>query len=330
MKQRRLLALDGARGFAAACILVFHVSGPQIPAFSHLHIAVDFFFVLSGFVLAPAVSRINSLSGALVFLRSRFLRVFPMVFAIIVYTVLYDLAIILKHWIYGQPTTPSIILSIPTLVASLLLLQIFYEPAQLVNYPVWSLSAEWVANILLAAMSVFTKKGKYFSLLMGAFMIVVSHNFGIGSMNQLGRAIWGFSIGLILFDLQRAFLRKKRFMILCTMSLVPLYLVFEKFEGYDCFVFVWPFCALILSLAQLDTPERFFTLFSFMGRYSYGFYLWHFPMLSLSSYLLKTLGGGISIFENILSLILVASVLSVFATKASLFLFEEPIRTHWK
>ena len=59
MKPSRMYALDEARGFAAFCILLFHIIGSRIPAFGNLYIAVDFFFVLSGFVLAPAVAQVR-------------------------------------------------------------------------------------------------------------------------------------------------------------------------------------------------------------------------------------------------------------------------------
>jgi peptidoglycan/LPS O-acetylase OafA/YrhL len=53
-KQRAFVTLDGLRGVAASVIVVSHLSYfvPSLPLETNL--AVDFFFVLSGFVLANA------------------------------------------------------------------------------------------------------------------------------------------------------------------------------------------------------------------------------------------------------------------------------------
>lgn len=54
---QRLVALDGMRGLAAGLVVLFHVgnlSGDSTP-FSRGYLAVDFFFMLSGFVLAPVL-----------------------------------------------------------------------------------------------------------------------------------------------------------------------------------------------------------------------------------------------------------------------------------
>jgi peptidoglycan/LPS O-acetylase OafA/YrhL len=58
--------------------------------------------------------------------------------------------------------------------------------------------------------------------------------------------------------------------------------------------------------------------------------LWHFPMLSLSTFLLNQIQiDPVSISRVILELTLTSS-LSILATKASLILFEDPIRRYWQ
>jgi len=48
-KQNHLLALDALRGVAAVSVMLFHISNGWLPCG---YLAVDMFFMLSGFVLA--------------------------------------------------------------------------------------------------------------------------------------------------------------------------------------------------------------------------------------------------------------------------------------
>ena len=330
MQQPRMHALDGARGLAAFCILIFHVLGSRISAFSYLYIAVDFFFVLSGFVLAPAVARVSNIAEARRFLIARFIRIFPMVLAIICYTCVYDLTIIVKHWFFEQPSTSPVILSISTLAASVLMLQILYKPAVLVNYPIWSLSAEWIVNIVVALTQVLTRKSKQLSVIVGAGLIIVSGVYESELINQLGRALWGFSFGLCAYAIRHIYPKKRSETIFVSALLVPVYFITPKLGEYHSLLSILPFTACILLLSQINTSTKISQMFTLAGRYSYGFYLWHFPMLSLSSFLLNQIQiDPISISRVILELTLTSS-LSIFATKVSLVLFEEPIRRYWR
>ena len=329
MNQPRMYALDGARGFAAFCILLFHVVGTRINVFGHLYIAVDFFFVLSGFVLAPAVARVRDFTEARRFLVTRFIRIFPMVIAIVLFTATYDLVIIVKHWSLGEPTTSPIILSIPTLLISLSMLQIFYSPAILVDYPVWSLSAEWVANIGVTLIQVFTTKAKYISLAVGAALIIASSAFTSELFNQLGRALWGFSFGLIAFDLREQYLNHRKFIFLISLLLVPTYFGASHLGEYESLFSVWPFAAWILILAKLNPSTKASKPLSLTGKYSYGFYLWHCPILSLIGFFLNQVKFNSTSTLRILLEIALTSMMSILATKVSLTFIEEPIRRHW-
>ena len=329
MKPSRRLGLDGARGFAAFCILLFHVVGTHINSLSHLYIAVDFFFVLSGFVLAPAVARVRDFTDARRFLVTRFIRIFPMVLAIVLFTATYDLVVVVKHLSLGEPTTSPIILGVPTLLISLLMLQIFYSPAILVDYPVWSLSAEWVANIGVTLIQVLTIKAKYISLAVGAFLIIVSAASESELLNQLGRALWGFSFGLIAFNLVDEYSRYRKFVFPISLLLVPIYFEASNLGEYESLFSVWPFMAWILILAKLNTSKKASKLLSLAGKYSYGFYLWHFPILSLIGFFLNQLKFDSTSTLRLVLEITLTSILSILATKASLAFIEEPIRRYW-
>lgn len=76
--------LDGLRGVAALCVVIFHFSEMVIWDYSKLWIghgflAVDFFFCLSGFVLGYAYDDRIATLGLRKFLKARLIRLHPMV-----------------------------------------------------------------------------------------------------------------------------------------------------------------------------------------------------------------------------------------------------------
>ena len=76
LRQRRVPALDGVRGYAVLLVVISHVTMNSFPGY----IGVDIFFVLSGFLITNLLTieskhtkRINYLQ----FLKRRFLRLYP-------------------------------------------------------------------------------------------------------------------------------------------------------------------------------------------------------------------------------------------------------------
>ncbi len=59
MEKRRYLGLDGLRGICAVAIVLYHSDNlfHPGPIFQHGYLAVDIFFLLSGFVIAMAQRR---------------------------------------------------------------------------------------------------------------------------------------------------------------------------------------------------------------------------------------------------------------------------------
>ena len=77
----RLLGLDALRGIAAMCVVLFHVStvfDGQRQLTPRAYLAVDFFFVLSGFVMARAYEpKLAQGLGGGQFFRIRYMRLWP-------------------------------------------------------------------------------------------------------------------------------------------------------------------------------------------------------------------------------------------------------------
>src|SRR5436190_2007369 len=79
--QERFVTLDGMRGLAALVVAASHVGelvGLGVPP--HAHLAVDFFFVLSGFVIAHAYEhRLATTMRPIDFIRVRVIRLHPLI-----------------------------------------------------------------------------------------------------------------------------------------------------------------------------------------------------------------------------------------------------------
>lgn len=76
---RRYAVLDGMRGFAALMVLIFHITLPHAVV-PNAYLAVDFFFMLSGFVVAAAYQdRLAGGMSALEFMQIRLTRLYPLI-----------------------------------------------------------------------------------------------------------------------------------------------------------------------------------------------------------------------------------------------------------
>jgi len=151
---RRFTSLDGLRGVAALAVLVRHVPDRTLARdwMSGSYLAVDLFFLLSGFVLAHAYE--ERLADGLSlgrFFKLRLARLYPLHLAglgLAALVIAYKLA-------FESGVTPR------TIAASFIPALFFlptppafahFENAFPANFPVWSLSWELAANLLFGLM----------------------------------------------------------------------------------------------------------------------------------------------------------------------------------
>ncbi|HUC66489.1 MAG TPA: acyltransferase [Stellaceae bacterium] len=146
-QQERLRSLDSLRGIGALAVMIWHATwvafgganGPGILLIPRRgYLAVDLFFMLSGFVLAHVYSadfaNRPSRRRYAAFIWARLARIYP----------LHLLSILLLLRLYGQTS----LYSGHALALNLLLLQGPWLPQVTWNYPSWSISAEWHAYLL--------------------------------------------------------------------------------------------------------------------------------------------------------------------------------------
>lgn len=148
--------LDGLRGIAAVAVLIFHFMEIAKPDYhdnfiAHSYLAVDFFFCLSGFVIAYAYDDKVSALGIIPFFKLRLIRLHPLV---IMGSLIGLLAFIFDPFsnLYRAFHPIQILLMF---LSSCLLIPYPIVPERYFNLfhlnpPTWSLLWEYIANIFYA------------------------------------------------------------------------------------------------------------------------------------------------------------------------------------
>lgn len=219
-KPQRFLALDSLRGVCACIVAVFHLTfnllgtGPitGLALVKHGWLFVDFFFVLSGFVIASSYGdRLAKGFSILRFMILRLGRVYPLHIAMILVYLAVELAAMAFGG--GGLTSRAMFTGVRSLWGLFLnvsLLQIFgFDDKLTWNLPSWSIAAE-VWAYLIAALA-FRFSGRWLVPLVavavaGTGAWLVYEGYGLEQSIGLGlvRCIYGFGLGVLGWQFYRA------------------------------------------------------------------------------------------------------------------------------
>jgi peptidoglycan/LPS O-acetylase OafA/YrhL len=207
----RFAVLDSWRGLAAVMVVLFHaqIAGTirEMPLVRAGEMFVDFFFVLSGFVIAHGfASRIVGSGGLLGFMVMRFGRVYPLHLFVLLLFLAFETAKLMLPWL-GNPTDPAFAgANTPTaFVQNLVLAQgVGLSGGLSWNTPSWSISAEFLVYGLFGAAALLARHWLWVPALAGAAaslaVLVTAAPLGMESTHDFGavRALYGFSLGVLL------------------------------------------------------------------------------------------------------------------------------------
>ena len=206
--------LDGLRGVAAIAVVIFHFMEIAVPDYSksfiaHAYLAVDFFFCLSGFVIAYAYDQRLGNIGLARFFKLRLIRLQPLVIIgslIGLFAFVFDPFSNLYELYSGK--TFLMFLASCFMIPYPLVHERYFNLFHL-NPPTWSLFWEYVANAIYALVLVkIRNKALWFLVLIAAVALAYeankSGNLGVGwsGENIMGggiRVFYSFLVGILVY-----------------------------------------------------------------------------------------------------------------------------------
>jgi peptidoglycan/LPS O-acetylase OafA/YrhL len=332
--RQHFLGLDGLRGVAAFAVVFLH--GTQTWGIGYVpdaaNLAVDFFFLLSGFVIAYAYDeRLGSGMTWRQFMAVRLVRLYPMLF---VGTAAGGLVFVLSQM---QTHDFDISTSLLMTAGTFALLPVGLAAglvAYPVNNPAWSLFFEFAVSALYG--SRFGRLGKRglaaFVAASGAALIAVAAWGGpydqIGSATPtaflLGfvRVAYSFWAGVLLFRVAR--LRTMPSVpigiIGCTLALLLLAPADGPAYSLLLALVVFPVLVAFAACASFGSPTA--RVCSAFGRLSYPLYLIHQPVFRMIHGTSRMMHLGLPAWVMLAG----AAVVSVVAAETLLIAFDEPVR----
>lgn len=336
--QHRYAALDAMRGLAAIAVVAYHIARPTAPS---AYIAVDFFFVLSGFVIARAYSR--KLAGGLrlaSFMKARYLRLYPL----FLLGSLYGLIQVLIYWrtdgTGGTDLAASIVSTLFLMPSPSFLTRPATDILALypLNGPAWSLFWELLANLVFALVLFRLKTGTLMliaaaSLILLAGSAMLHHNLDLGwewtSVDGgFARVFFSFTVGMIIYRLRsehgtgrtmESYLALIPVAALCVCLLLPTQSL--KFALVFC-VLISP--AIVLAGTMLEAPRRLQRACAFLGTMSYPIYMCHRGFTEIYADLFGDLKAWPLAYVGLFTvLIAIISFASMALATAGLKLFQE-------
>lgn len=295
----RFRAIDMFRGIAAVLIILFHMKGYIQLIMGSLFIvksdiAVDFFFVLSGFVITySSIDKITDWHSFRLFISKRMYRIYPLhlftlIFALILETFRFVIDRFVVH--LTQPVFEKnnifSLLSNLTLTHSLG----FFDKLTW-NIPSWSISSEfyvyiyWGASLILFRKNIGLLLITYFLLIT---LFIYEHDGKILFTYDYGfiRCLYGFLCGMTLFYINKHSLRfgyiSSSIIEGITLCL-SIFFIYTYSSAYSWLMPIW-FSFVILVFAQESGCFSFimsYNRFEFLGKLSYSYYLNHLFILSV-------------------------------------------------
>ncbi len=288
--------LDGLRGVAALAVLIFHFMEIAVPDYTksfiaHAYLAVDFFFCLSGFVIAYAYDDKLHKIGTGTFMKLRLIRLHPLV---VIMTAIGLLAFIFDPFsgLAGKYSDKLLLM----FLASCLMIPYAIVPERYFNFfhlnpPTWSLFWEYLANIFYAL--VLVRLGKTMlrvAVIIAAALVIYesqksgSINVGWGGENFWGGAVrvfYSFAAGMLVYRSRWIIKSKLGFGILSLLLMIAFVIPFrENTNAIADPILVLVYFPLIVALgagAHLTAPVT--KICRWAGELSYPLYMVHYPFI---------------------------------------------------
>jgi peptidoglycan/LPS O-acetylase OafA/YrhL len=354
--KKHFLILDALRGVAAIVVVLFHVlevysGGDHVKQFiNHGYLAVDFFFMLSGYVMAHAYDDRWDKMTIRDFFKRRLIRLHPMI--------IFGMTLGALCFYFGESAYfPKI--ADTSVWQLLLVLLIGYTLIPLptsmdirgwnemhpLNGPAWSLFLEYIANILHAL--ILRKLSKTILTVLVLIAAVALIHYAVTSPGgdiiggwsvepeqlRIGftRLLFPYMAGMLLRRVVKVSGNKNTFLF-CSLLLV-CFLSFPRVGGHEILwanglfdslsvILIFP---VIIYLGAIGNVKSNFTekLCTFLGDISYPIYIIHFPIAYV--FYAWVTNNNIPIEKGLIVGLLIL-VLSIALSYAALKLYDQPLR----
>lgn len=356
--------LDGLRGVAAMLVVWYHIfegfqfagNKPVIDFINHGYLAVDFFFMLSGFVIGYAYDdrwgKSLTMGG---FFRRRLIRLHPMVMLGALIGAVSFLLTSMERW---DGTHSTLLLTLIALVCSWLMIPALPGMQRDVrgngemfplNGPCWSLFFEYIGNILYALIirRLSTRILAWLTALLCCALtwFAVTNQSGYGSIgvgwtidttNLLGgtlRMLCPLTIGMLMSRVFKPIKNVRGAFWICAVLLLALFHV-PFIDGGSpmslngifeavCIICIFPFIVWLgASGTTTDNTSR--RICRFLGDISFPLYIVHYPLMyAFYMWLIKT---RLYTFSETWPIAISTMACSICIAWLSLRFYDEPIR----
>ena len=310
--------LDGLRGVAALMVVWYHVfegfqfasQSPIIDSINHGYLAVDFFFILSGFVIGYAYDdRWNKTLTMGEFFRRRLIRLHPMVVMGAAIGTLSFFATGMERWDHTHSTIGLTLLAF--VCSALMLPALPGMPREVrgngemfpLNGPCWSLFFEYIGNIVYALVlrrfstRVLALVATILSTCLAWFAITDASGYGsigvgwtVDAINLYGgalRMLCPLTLGLLLSRIFKPVKVRGAFWICAAVLIALLYVPYltggerVSLNGvFETITIVIIFPAIVWLAASGKTTDRLSSkVCQFLGEISFPLYIVHYPLM---------------------------------------------------
>lgn len=310
----RYVALDSLRGVCAVMVALYHL--PIDAAVLKLgfirqgYLFVDFFFVLSGFVIAHSYgTKIKSGSDAAVFLVRRWGRVWPLHVALLIAFVLLETvkSIAIQRGIFEGSAFAggNDFYSVTT---NLLLVHSWgMHDGIYWNYPSWSISTEWAAYLCFAAVLLIARQFYvWLAVAIGTACAGLGMSFSPHTIDMtydygVLRCLSSFSLGILVYFVHKRLALPVSMATFFEAAMIGVLAVGLKIFGYGASTHLMPLVfafAVFVFASGSGAVSRLLAMppLKKLGDHSYSVYMNHVLLIFVltSATVIATKGGGIS------------------------------------
>ena len=270
---KKIIGLDSLRFLAFLMIFWHHT----LPWATYAYLGVDFFFVLSSFLLSllafQEIEKTGSFSKINFFMR-RALRIFPLYFLVVIFS-------FLALPFIAQAFNFNVTLPKQPLLYFLFLSNYDYSDSLFALKFLWSIAVEeqfYLIFILLSFLLTKNKTGLFIAILLLSylsFMVYAVHN-NINTYSHTLMHLSNFALGIFgayLFKYKN--LKVKNTLLMTTISFVALFMFANQILFH--LVLSMFFSSIILSfipIAKKLQHNKLFKTTEYLGQYTYGLYVY--------------------------------------------------------